>query len=241
MDALSPDQIALYNDASKFGVRLWQATPQAGKFHEPRMMSGTLYQRLWSHYRGYAALLNAKLHLEGDIILRSGVEAAICIAANFHLKNDFVDLMFGDAIHTVTRQIKQHRDNQDTEMVREGEATLRVLQAKMPDGAKAAALSWKYLAKAGQVPQLYGWYKMLSSTSSHVTGLSIFRSVEDDDTATTVSDLRALMRQMHPMMMIGAMLQGSFLHALMIERDDLAQASLALARRLDAATEGFGL
>ncbi len=237
---MTPDQIALYDDVSKFGVGLWQATPQAGNFHNPKMMSGVLFQRLWSHYRGYAALLNAKLHLEGDIILRAGVEAAICIAANFHLKDEFVGRMFGDAVHTVTRQIIQHRDDEDTDMVREGEATLRVLRAKMPDGAKAAALSWKDLAKDGQVPQLYGWYKMLSSTSSHVTGLSIFRSVEDDHTAAAVSELRALMRQMHPMMMVGAMLKGSFLHALMIEREDLAEASLVLARRLDGETESLG-
>lgn len=237
---MTPDQIALYDDVSKFGVELWRATPRAGNFHNPKMMSGVLFQRMWSHHRGYAALLNAKLHLEGDIILRAGVEAAICIAANFHLKDEFMRRMFGDAVHTVTRQIIQHRDSEDTDMVREGEATLRVLRAKMPDGAKAAALSWKDLAKDGQVPQLYGWYKMLSSTSSHVTGLSIVRSVEDYETAVAVSELRGLTRQMHPMMMIGAMLQGSFLHALMIEREDLAEASLVLVRRLDRETESLG-
>jgi hypothetical protein len=216
------------------GAALWARSLEVvGLNTDPKMFSVMLFKRLWSNHRGYTVLWNSGLTLESDIILRSGVEAAICIAANFKMRDDFVRLMRQDAAFTVQRQIRLHRDNGDGDMVREGEAVLRDLQSRFPAGTKAAKLDWRSLAEQGGVSQLYGWHRMLSGVSSHVTGLSILRGVTNAGTAEMQSELRGLTRKMHLMMMAGATLQGSMLHAGMIGDEPKVQEALSLIGRLD--------
>lgn len=187
-----------------------------------------LYKRLWSNQRGYTDLWKMNLNLEANIVLRSAVEAAICISANAKLREEFVLLMSRDAAATIQGQIKTNRDNEAYELVKEGEATLRLLQAKLPVGVKPATLRWKELAEQGGAPQLYSFHKMLSSVSSHVTGLSILRGVTNDRMDAEQREIRELERKMHLMMMAGAMLQGARLHSVMIE----AYAELEIATTL---------
>lgn len=231
------DELAIFNEISQLGASLWAKSLEVeGLSSDPKMFSVMLFKRLWSNHRGYAVLWNNGLNLESDIILRSGLEAAICIAANFRLRADFVRLMRQDAAFTLQGQIKLHRNEGDSELVREGEAVLRNLQARFPIGSKAAKLDWKSLAEQGGVPELYSWHRMLSGVSSHVTGLSVLRGVigaPDDGMAETQSEFRGLTRKMHLMMMAGATLQGSMLHAGMIEDEAQVQAALALTHRMD--------
>ena len=231
------DELVIFDDISRLGASLWAKSREVeGLNSDPKMISIMLFKRLWSNHRGYAVLWNNALNLESDIILRSGLEAAICIAANFRLRADFVCLMRQDAAFTLQGQIKLHRNEGDGELVQQGEAVLRDLQARLPAGSKAAKLDWKSLAEQGGVPELYAWHRMLSGVSSHVTGLSVLRGVTEvpnDGMAVMQSELQGLTRKMHLMMMAGATLQGSMLHAGMIDDEAQVQTALALANRMD--------
>jgi hypothetical protein len=144
------EELAIFDDISRLGASLWEKSLDVvGLNTDPKMFSVMLFKRLWSNHRGYTILWNNALHLEADILLRCGLEAAICIAANFKLRDGFVGLVRQDAASTVAGQIKLHRDNSDVEMVREGEAMLREMQAHLPPGTKAARLDWKSLAEQG--------------------------------------------------------------------------------------------
>ena len=231
---LTPFEISIYNDISKLADTIWSRSEEiSGLTTDPKMFSIMLFKRLRSNHRGFTLLWNNNLLLEADIVLRSGIESAICIAANFKLKSDFVTAMREDAAHTLQGQIKIHRSNGDTSMVRDGEALLRELQSKLPAGSKAKKLEWKKLAKCGDVSQLYDWHKMLSGLSSHVTGFSILRGITNDAISEGQSELRKLTKKMHLMMMAGATLQGTMLHAGMIENDEGVDAAHSLISRMN--------
>jgi len=136
-----------------------------------------LFKRLWSNHRGYTLLHNNSLPLESDIILRSGVENAICIAANYRLREEFTVLIQMDVLATTLGQIKTNREDVPDDLLRDQETFIRNVTAKLPEGKKPAYLNWKKLAELGQVPQLYKDYRTLSSGSAHVTGMSIIRGV----------------------------------------------------------------
>lgn len=236
----TPDELALYDDISRVASTLWtKSTAIAGLNNDPKMFSIMLFKRLWSHHRGFTLLWKQKLYTEGDILLRAGLEAAICIAANFELQQGFVSLMRADAAFTLTGQIKLHRNAGDVELVREAEATLRDLQAGLPTGAKAAKLDWAALAQQGKVSQLYAWHRMLSGVSSHVTGLSILRGVVNEGSKEPQDELLALTRKMHLMMMAGATLHGSMLHAGMIDDPASVETAAGLIDRMNSLSWGW--
>jgi hypothetical protein len=213
------DELALFDDISALAASLWEKSLAiVGLNIDPKMLSVMLYKRLCSNHRAYALLWTNALNLESDIILRSALETAICIAANFRLRDGFVSLMRGDAAFTVQSQARLHGDI-NGEIVAEGEAVARDLRAHLPAGTKPAKLNWKSLAEQGGVSDLYGFYRMLSGVSSHVTGLSILRSVTGaDEKAELQKELHDLTRKTHLMMMAAATLQGSLLHAGMIDQ-----------------------
>ena len=234
--APSTDELDIFDDITRLSQMLWESSQRVvGLSTDPKMFSIMLYKRLWSNHRGFVQLWRNSLPLEADIVLRSGIEAAICIAANFRLRERFVMLMRQDAAFTITGQIKLHRTHDEQESVRDGEAALRDLLAGLPMGAKAAKLEWQALAREGQVPQLYDWHRMLSGISSHVTGLSVLNGVTDDTPRTSglQGELRNLTQKMRPMMMAGATLNGSMHHAGMLDEQRLLEAVLQLTDRLN--------
>lgn len=234
-NSLRPDETAIYDEISELGVDVWKASLDVvGLNSDPKMFSVMLYKRLWSNHRGYTLLLNNKFDLEADIILRAGIEAAICIAANFRLKDEFVTLMRQDAAFTMQGQIKMHREAGGMEMVQLFEAMLRELASKLPDGKRAAKLDWSSLALKGGVQQLYGFHRNLSGVSSHVTGVSVLRGVVGLGEVDPQDELTNLERKRHPMMMAGATLHGSLLHAGMIGDDVLARKALELLGRFNS-------
>lgn len=232
--APTADELALYDEISQTAEGLWAKSTQiSGLNTDPKMFSIMLFKRLRSHHRGFTLLWNERLYTDADILLRAGIEAAICIAANFELRERFVAMMRSDAAFTLTGQIKLHRAAGDRDLVRDGEATLRDLQRGL--SSKAAKLDWADLAEQGKIPQLYTWHKMLSGVSSHITGLSLLRGVVSDDQSTQLqSELKALTRKMHLMMMAGATIQGSILHAGMIDDADTVEHALSLMNRMSA-------
>lgn len=229
----TPEELEIFNDISELGASLWAATLNvSGLNSDPKMFSVMLYKRLWSHHRGFSLLWNKSLPIEADILARAGLEAAICIAANFKLRDGFVRLMRQDAAMTVKGQVKAHRAGDNMEAVRDAEETLCALLATLPDDAKPARLNWETLARQGGVEVLYGFHRMLSGVSAHVTGLSILRGVASADGKELQEELRALTRKMRLMMMATATLEASMRHAHMIGADDHALTALALTPRM---------
>lgn len=236
MTEITGDETAIYDEVSHLAASLWAASLKvSGSNQDPKMFSIMLFKRLWSNHRGYALLHNNGLSLEADIILRSGLEAAICIAANYQVREDFLVLMRGDVIHTLKGQIKLHRNAGANDLVRDSEATLRDFQAMFPKEGKATRLNWEELAKVGKVPQLYDFHRMLSGVSSHVTGMSILKGVIDADGGgqDTQDELRKLSKRFHLMMMAGATLQGSMLHAVMLDDDTHAKKAKSLLDKMN--------
>ncbi len=236
MPEITKEEFEIYGEISRLGADLWELSKKVvGLNTDPKMFSIMLFKRLWSNHRGYTLLYNNALHLEADIVLRSGLEAAICIAANFHLRDEFIMLMRRDAAYTLQGQIKMNRESADIDLVREAEANLRMLQAEMPQGVKAARLDWHSLSQQGQVPQLYGFHRMLSGVSSHVTGMSILTAATDADGSGEAlqKEYRSLTRKFHLMMMAGATLQASMLHAEMIDEDEYVLKAKKIVDRMN--------
>jgi hypothetical protein len=229
------NELAIYDDISALVESLWaKSLAISGRTTDPKMMSNALFKRLRSNHRGYTLLWKNFFRLESDIVLRSALEAAICLSAIAKLKERFVVLMRQDAASTIQGQIKGHRDEGDTEHVRSGEDVLRMLLKGLPEGVSAARLDWKQLAKEGNVPVLYSCYKQLSGVSSHVTGLSIIDAFGGEGLDEKHDEVRKLNRKMHLMMMAGATLQGAARHAEMINDLEELENALALIDRMNA-------
>lgn len=236
MTEITAEEFKIYDEVSHLGASLWSTSLEVvGLNRDPKMFSVMLFKRLWSNHRGYTILHNNSLSLEADIILRSGLEAAICIAANYRLRDDFVNLMLKDVAFTIKGQIKIHRKAGVSDLVKDGEAELRRLVARLPDGTKPARLDWEELADRGLVSQLYGFHRMLSGVSSHVTGMSVLKGVVDADGggADVQDELSKISKRTHLMMMAGATLQGSMLHAAMINDEKHFQSAKSLVDRMN--------
>jgi hypothetical protein len=229
------EELAFYDDVSRLAESLWNKSKgMVGLNTDPRMFSNALFRRLWSNHRGYTLLWKDRFTLESDILLRSALEAAICIAALVQLREEFVLLMRRDAAHTVLGQIKLNRDNGSLEAVAEGEATVRLLQSGLPLGVKPAKLVWSDLAKAGSASHLYDWHRRLSGLSSHVTGVSILTAFGGDGMDEKQAELKGLQRRLHLIQMAAATLHGSQNHATMHGFNEDYDISLELFGRLDA-------
>lgn len=233
MTDFSKEEPIIFDKTSHLGANLWEICRGThGWNDDPKTISVLLYKRLWSNHRGFALLVNQARHLEADIILRSGVETAICIAANYYLREKFVALMKLDAAYTIQGQIKQNRDYGETELVKLGEETLRDMQTRLPENSKSARLNWKMLADEGRVPQLYGLYRLLSGVSSHVTGLSILdgvvseRQMQEKPPPKPTEKSRILL-------MACATLQGIMMHAAMIDETEIAKQASVLIREFE--------
>lgn len=233
MDPTS-EELEIYDSISVLTDQIWSISKEIeGLNTDPKMFSIMLFQRLRSNHRGFTILWNNSQHLEADIVLRSGIETAICLVALREMKDGFIKLLKKDAAFTILGQIKSSRDAGEVELVNEGEATLRMLKSTFDDEEKPSKLNWKMLADTGGFPQLYGYHRHLSGVSSHVTGLSILKRIMDvDGTDDNQQKLRSLERKMHLMMMAGATLQGSIVHAGMIDHLPSADAALSLMHRL---------
>jgi hypothetical protein len=227
------EELALFNDISSHASVLWEKSERVtGLNHDPKMFSIMLFKRLWSNHRGYIVLWNNRLQTESDLVLRSGIEASICLAANFKLREEFVSLMRGDAIFTLKGQIKMYREEGSLDMVGVCEAALRDLQSRFPADSKLGRLNWATLARRGEVPHLYAWHRQLSGVSSHVTGLSVLTGVVPVEGEDPTAELGPMQRKMHLMMMAGATLQGCLQHGGMLNDLEAMQETITLLNRL---------
>jgi len=230
------EELAISVEISGLGESLWAKSEKVtGRLTDREMLSVLTYRRLWSNHRGFVQLWRNSLPTEADIILRSGLEAAICIAANRRLGPQFGIVLRQDAAFTVEAQIELHRRNGDGERVAENEEILRGLVAGLPEGVTPARLDWEALAKEGQVPRLSEWHRQLSGVASQVTGVSIIYGVTDEtEKVRKMQDRwRELRNRMRPMMMCSATLTGSLHHAEVIESAGHLEAARELTERMN--------
>jgi hypothetical protein len=230
------EELAIYVEVSGLGESLWAKSEKVtGLLTDREMLSVLAYRRLWSNHRGFVQLWRNALATEADIILRSGLEAAICIAANRKLGSEFGVILRRDAAFTVMSQMEMHRENDDRAQVAESEEILHGLTAGLPDDVRAARLDWKVLATEGEVPRLYEWHRQLSGIASSVTGVSIIYGVTDETEKVNRMHARwrELSNRMRPMMMCSATLTGSLHHAEVIESGGHLEAARELTVRLE--------
>lgn len=233
-DATTSSEMAIFDDITELAKSALAASSSIdGSISDPKVVSTALFRRLIGHHVGFEVLWKLGLQSEADIILRSGLEAAICLAANAKLPELFGQLLPSDAAYTLQSQIKMYRNDNDMEAVRQAEGVLRDLQKAIGPDQKAAALNWRALATQGDVARFYDWYKNLSGVSSHVSGMSIMRDIQNREVADAQELLRQYGQKMHYMMMGIATLQGSIFHASTINEPELLKRSAAIAERMD--------
>jgi len=233
-DATTANETAIFDDITQLAKCALAASSSIdGSISDPKVVSTALFRRLIGHHVGFEVLWKQGLLLEADILLRSGLEAAICLAANARIPGLFGQLLPSDAAHTLQSQIKMHRQDNDMEMVRQAKGVLRGLQGGFETEQKATALNWKALAAQGEVTRFYDWYKTLSGVSSHVSGISIMRDIQNRKVADAQELLRQHGQKMHYMMMAIATLNGSTFHAHAINDPELLERSLAISTRMN--------
>lgn len=241
MQEPTPDERAICDDISHLGADTWAASLAIeGLNTDPKMFSIMIYSRLWSNHRGFLVLWKAGLQLEASIVLRSGIEAAIAIAALHVMGDEFITLLRKDAAYTVLRQQKKLQEEGDNAAAAEAAAHIDMLLSALPEGSKATCLNWKTLAETGGMPQLYSAHRLLSGTSSHVTGLSVLHGVVSDDESEGLQDrLKGMTRRMHLMYMAGATLHGLAVHCRMIGDAALTERADALVERMNQISFGW--
>lgn len=158
MQEPTPEELAICDHITHLGADTWAATLAVdGLNTDPMMFSAMIYRRLWSNHRGFLVLWKANLQLEASIVLRSGLEASICLAALPVLGEGFIALMKKDAAYSVQRQQKKLLEDGDEAAAHEAAAHVEMLLSLLPEGSKPACLNFKTLAVTGGVPQLMGW------------------------------------------------------------------------------------
>ncbi|VXD05321.1 conserved hypothetical protein [Sphingomonas sp. T1] len=234
------EEVALYNDVTALGKDLWDISKEIeGLTNDPKMLSIMLFRRLWSNHQGYTLLWKSEMNLEASIVLRSAVEAAICIAANKSLGAEFVILMLQDTASTIEGQISVQDSHFGGKSVKEAKEVLQIIKAKMPANTVSKRLNWPNLAKKGGVDILYGFHRMLSAGSSHVTGISILRGVTSVGLKTDMIAVEALERRIHFMQLAWTTLLGVQLHAEMIGADAVAQRAREAGARMAIASSSW--
>ena len=145
---------------------------------DPFLYSVMLFLRLRTNLRGYMLLWHDGSYLYADILLRSMVECAICLAAISAMGADFIEQLRADAASSLKGAIKVWRDEGFMELVQGGERHLREVFGAASDEA-SGPLNWKELAEKAGHPRLYNMHRMLSMASAHITGLSLLRMIDD--------------------------------------------------------------
>lgn len=224
----------MFDDATALTRALWESSAKIEGYHsDPKMISIMLYRRLWSHQRAFALLYNQHLNIDADNAVRGTLEAAICIAANFHQDGGIWHQLRLDAIKTLTGQITMFKDMGLKDLEREAEAQRRDFMKGLPNGSKGEQLKMEGLATIGQVPDLYRWYRQISAVSTHVTGMSILRGIVPGGTPDVPDPIATLTRRIYPFWQLGAVVLASRLHATLIGDEANEAVANDLVKRLD--------
>lgn len=200
-----------------------------GKTDDPRILSYLLMRRLSGHRNAFSALTNSTLHIDAEIILRAAIETTICLR-NLNVRGvAFYDDLKSDAARTVKGQIPIWFES-DTSLGEHAKANMGTLfGAKRADGRTHTAFDWSSLAADGGIPDLYRWYKHLSGTAAHVTGLSIY---DDDAMGEASIKLRKMRQDQSLRMMCGVAIIGSRAHMNTLEFVELDVEAASIMNRM---------
>lgn len=146
-----------------------------GRKDDPKIVAATLFARAWTHYCAFGTLIKEGFVLECEIILRSSVEVAICMANVLRRPKEFLAELDADAAHTMRGQVNMMR-NGSFDFVEAVAAESKEIFGE----EKGKGLVWKDLAEKVKANDLYSYHKALSGTAAHVTGISLLRTLSGD-------------------------------------------------------------
>jgi len=237
MNDVGAQEIEFFDEVTALAEKLAGKSAQiAGAFSDPKMMSNMLYWRLWNHHRAYRALWDVCLFLDADIVLRAALEAAICLAANRKLLGEFADIVRQDATATIKGQVKALvalKDPKAKKAIDQGNKTLHNMEGRPGNTVPAKRIELAMLADKAGVQHLYWLHRELSGVSSHVTGLSLMRSVKTPAIEDTQDRLNSHQKNHNFMLLANATLTGAFAHASLLEdRETLADLSYLMTKAL---------
>lgn len=172
--------ITVANQLGEIGTDLWKfSVPLEGWSSDPRMFSVMLYQRAWSNFKGFTLLWANHLNLESEILLRSCIEATICLR-NLEVRREmFVADLRRDAADTLNGQMKLYSALGGDNLAAEAKAASAAFSQDQATGMTPKRLQLEKLAAATGSDIFYQQYKALSGTSAHVTGMSLITNVAD--------------------------------------------------------------
>jgi hypothetical protein len=231
-DELPSREIEFLSDLSNFGAELSRhSSTLAETVGTPKAVSLMLYQRLWGNYRAFETLKDSGHLLEANIIIRTAIEAAICLAANEKMGGGFYSLLLGDLAATLKKMVKLWRSLDATELVSAYEAQLRSPPAGTPDQPKT--FIWEELAETAGQSVLYDRHRWLSATSAHVTGISLMRGVTVGEGSEELqAQWLGIEGTSSPLFMGCVFMFGAKLHAHVIAANALCESAEALDNRL---------
>jgi hypothetical protein len=164
--------LPILNTLGAIGEELYAlSTKVTGKAADPQQISARLFRRLFSNANAFNVLIQHGHELEAQMVLRHAVEAAICLAMLSTDEEEFAQHLLSDTAWTVIGQLPYWYPDEAEQAVQK-QAILDQFGLKNAAGKSHRGLQWNDLAKAGGVPHLYGFYKNLSGTAAHVSGLS---------------------------------------------------------------------
>lgn len=222
--------VKLTDDLHGIGRKLWEITAQLkGMPFDPRMVSAQLYQRGWSNARSIDLLLNQKFTTEAEIVLRSAIEVAICLANLKVRPSHFIEDLKSDTASTVAGQATIW-GKVDSEL---GSAAKNTdMFGVRLDGRPHKRFSLEKMANEAGRPHLYDAHRHLSGTAAHVTGVSLIMGVEFADDGEPFPPLLEIRRYNVLEMAMDALQTTIEAHASIIGADGVLEAHAEWGRRL---------
>ncbi len=148
-----------------------------GTSASPKVIATLIAARAAGNFQGALLLLSRGMVVESRTLVRSCVEASICLAALYDTPDEFSDLLKIDDHSSRRSQAKFILDHK---LVSDG-AELDRLQALVRTLEKGSNLPIRKLAEAGAYSKLYLYYKMLSHDAAHISARALRRHMLSSD------------------------------------------------------------
>lgn len=228
---------AILDDFGELVAEMWDRsvniTGLSGA-RDARILSVQIFKRLRDSRNAFALLWGARLNTEAETLVRSAIEAAICLAALRENPAEFLQAVRSDAAFTLTKQAPiwfSHDAKKASEAARD---TGEIFGHRRADGTKHAPLNWQALAESGRVDHLYKVHRYLSGTAAHITGVSLLNDIEFVDPAGNdlPNELRTLRRLDAVKHLCGAVHVGVASHATTAGFENIEEYAAALMERM---------
>ena len=214
----------VYDQLGRLAERLWISSKQIEtQPSDPRTVSNQLFKRLVHNRRAFSLLWQGRLTTDAEVILRTAIEAAICLANNAARPTEFYEALRSDAARTLRGQIPIWA-SVDPELGEDARADHdQIFGARNPNGKHWDGLDFKLLAERANISKLHDWHRTLSGTAAHVTGISLITDsliVGDADHAELIAESRRRRRRLSLTWMAGVMQISCRSHAITLGLND---------------------